>query len=122
MIFKNSDVGRAREGFAAEQNDCTVRAAAIRFTTSYTRAHELLKEIGREPGRGINSRILKNLFDKMGLELRKPLFKITLGQFIKQNPKGRFFVVVRAHAVGISDGVCIDTLPPRLRMKVWWYA
>jgi hypothetical protein len=58
----------------------------------------------------------------MGLEVKRPELRITLNQFIKQNPRGRFYVVVRGHAVGIVDGVCIDTLAPRGRARVIFYA
>lgn len=121
ILFKNSDAGRVEAGFASEKNDCTVRAAAVRFTTSYTRAHELLESVGRRVGHGIRLNTIGNFLEKMGLEVRKPLFRITLNQFIKQNPKGRFYVVVRHHAVGIVDGVCVDTTTPKGRARVLIY-
>jgi hypothetical protein len=122
ISYKNSDAGRVQAGFSSEKHDCTVRAAAIRFTTSYARAHELLESVGRRVGHGVNLYAISSLLEKMGLEIRKPLFRITLNQFIKQNPKGRFYVVVRGHAVGIIDGVCIDTVTPKGRARVLIYA
>lgn len=122
ISFKHSDGGRVEAGFTHEKNDCTVRAAVVRFTTSYARAHELLASVGRRDRRGVNLLGIKALFERMGLEGTRPLFRITLNQFIAQHPKGRFYVVVRGHAVGISDGVCIDTVTPKTRARVLFYA
>lgn len=121
ISYKNSDAGRIEAGFSYEKNDCTVRAAAVRFTTSYARAHELLESVGRRVKHGVKLHAIGNLLEKMGLEVRKPLFRITLNQFIQQNPRGRFYVVLRGHAVGIVDGVCIDTVTPRGRARVIIY-
>jgi hypothetical protein len=122
MIFKQSDAGRFQDGFNTEKNDCTVRAAAVRFCTSYRRAHEICEEIGRRDGHGLKLIHIKNLFEKMGLEYQKPIFRPTLKQFIEQHPAGRWFVVVRGHAIGISNGVIIDTVTPRPRARVLIYA
>ena len=122
ISYKNSDAGRVEAGFSYEKNDCTVRAAAVRFTTSYARAHELLESVGRRVKHGVKLPAIKELLERMGLEVKRPLFPVTLNQFIKQNPRGRFYVVVRGHAVGVVDGVCIDTLAPRGRARVICYA
>lgn len=119
-----SDSGRAREGFAAEKNDCTVRAAVVRFTTSYTRAYELCASVGRRANCGLRLAQIKELLEKMGLpyvEFKK-WERPTLAQFIKDHPAGRFYVVIRGHAIGINDGVCIDTLAAKPRARVWLYA
>lgn len=119
-----SDSGRAREGFAAEKNDCTVRAAAVRFTTSYTRARELCASVGRRENHGLRLCQIEELLEKMGLNyIEFPKWeRPTLNQFIKDHPKGRFYVVIRGHAIGIVDGACIDTVTPRGRAKVWLWA
>lgn len=121
ISFKNSDAGRVESGFANEAHDCTVRAAVVRFTTSYRRAHELLASVGRRPGHGVRLDKIKALFERMGLQ---PLFPLrpTLAQFLREHPKGRFYVVVRGHAIGVVDGVCVDTIAPRVRARVLVYA
>lgn len=122
ISFKHSDGGRVEAGFANEKNDCTVRAAVVRFTTSYARAHELLESVGRLNRRGASLAMLKRLFERMGLEISRPLFRPTLAQFVKDHPQGRFYVVVRGHAIGIVDGVCVDCVTPRPRSRVLLYA
>src|SRR3972149_3803429 len=110
ISYKNSDAGRVECGFSGEKNDCTVRAAAVRFTTSYARAHELLESIGRRVGHGVKLPAIQSLFEKMGLPYQSPIKRhTTLNQFIKENPIHGVYVVVRGHAVGVVDGVCIDT-------------
>lgn len=119
-----SDSGRAREGFAAERNDCTVRAAVVRFTTSYARAYQLLAGVGRKPNRGIPCSRILGLLEKMGLApvVPYPTARPTLAQFVKEHPVGRYYVVIRGHALGVKDGAVIDTLPAKPRARVWLYA
>lgn len=123
ISFKHSDGGRIEAGFTQEKNDCTVRAAVVRFCTSYARAHEICAEIGRRERHGLRPKHLFNLFEKMGLPYQSPIKRnTTLNQFIAQHPKGRFYVVVRGHAIGIVDGLIIDTVTPRVRARVLFYA
>lgn len=122
MIFKNSDAGRIQAGFTLERNDCTVRAAVVRFCTSYKRAHELCASVGRRNGRGLRLGQIKELFEKMGLEYQKPIYRPTLNQFLKDHPTGRYFVCVRGHAIGINNGTITDTATPRLRKRVMLWA
>lgn len=120
--YIESDGGRVQCGFGNERRDCTVRAAVVRFTTSYARAHDLLARIGRRDGHGLKKLAVKAFLEAMGLEIIRPLAPITLNQFIKQNPTGRFYVVIRGHALGVNNGVCVDTGRPGLRARVLFYA
>ena len=121
-VFQLSDAGRIQCGFTPENKDCTVRAAALRFTTSYKRAHELLASVGRRDKRGVKADALYKLFDIMGLPFQSPIKPQNLSQFIKHHPAGRHYVVVRGHAVCVVNGVCVDTFPPKLRARVLFYA
>jgi hypothetical protein len=42
---------------------------------------------------------------------------MTVGTFIKQNPKGTFFVLVRQHAFTIKDGVVIGNYEDAVKTK-----
>lgn len=122
MKFNNSDAGRIQAGFVNENKDCAVRAAVVRFCTTYQRAHELLESVGRRNGRGVTLGQIKKLFEIMGLEYQKPIYRPTLKQFIDQHPTGRHFVCVRGHAIGINNGIIVDNAKPRLRKRVMLHA
>jgi hypothetical protein len=43
--------------------------------------------------------------------------KMTVGTFIKKNPKGTFFVLVKGHAFTIKDGVVIGNYEDSVKTK-----
>lgn len=43
--------------------------------------------------------------------------QMTVGTFVKQNPKGTFFVLVRRHAFTIKDGVVIGNYEDSIKTK-----
>ena len=43
--------------------------------------------------------------------------QMTVGTFIKKNPKGTFFILVRQHAFTIKDGVVIGNYEDSLKVK-----
>jgi putative heme iron utilization protein len=120
-----------------ETNDCVVRAFASSFDVSYDYAHKYVaEEFGRKPRKGTygtittlvkmsdnslkvngkkicplgvrhNDYMLRSLmYDvKVKGEIKKR--NMTVGTFVKQNPKGTFFVLVKGHAFTIKDGVVI---------------
>ena len=42
---------------------------------------------------------------------------MTVGTFVKQNPKGTFFVIVKGHAFTIKDGVVIGNFEDAIKTK-----
>ena len=120
-----------------ETNDCVVRAFASSFDVSYDYAHKYVaEEFGRKPRKGTYGtvrtlvKMADSLFKVNGKKvcpvgvrhndymLRSLMYDVkvngqikkrnmTVGTFVKQNPKGTFFVLVRRHAFTIKDGVVI---------------
>jgi hypothetical protein len=120
-----------------ETNDCVVRAFASSFGVSYDYAHRYVAdEFGRKPRKGtygtiktlvemsdslikVNGKKICPLGVRHNVHLLKSLMydvtvkgvtkkrNMTVGTFVKQNPKGTFFVLVRQHAFTIKDGVVI---------------
>lgn len=43
--------------------------------------------------------------------------QMTVGTFVKQNPKGSYFVVVKGHAFTIKDGVVVGNLEDSIKLK-----
>ena len=123
-----------------ETNDCVVRAFASAFEVSYDYAHKYVaNEFGRKPRKGtygtaetlvkmsdnlfkvngkkvcpVGHRYSSNMFGSLSYDVKvKGITKrrsMTVGTFVKQNPKGTFFVLVRRHAFTIKDGVVIGNL------------
>lgn len=109
--------GSARNEFR-ENNDCTVVALAASVGMEYQEAHEHIRvKCQRSPNAGVSWRFMANLdmFNFAGNEMHRMEFKcrgkehnITLNQFCKRYPKGRFYVLVKGHALAVVDGVIHD--------------
>jgi len=120
-----------------ETNDCVVRAFASSFDVSYDFAHKYVAdEFGRKPRKGTygtvttlvkmadnslkvngkkictvgvrnNQYMLGSLAYDVTVKGITKKRNMTVGTFVKQNPKGTFFVLVKGHAFTIKDGVVI---------------
>ena len=138
----------------SETADCVVRAFASAFDITYDRAHKYVKEkFGRKDrqgtygtvrtlnkmvenntqvnykriksvGKTINNSTFKTLEYEVKVKGEKVKRQMTVGTFIKQNPQGTFFVLVRQHAFTIKDGVVIgnleDSKKKRMRVHAAW--
>ena len=130
-----------------ETNDCVVRAFASAFEVSYDKAHTYVKEkFGRKDrqgtygtvmtlnkmvenntqvnykkvksvGKTINNSKFKTLEYEVKVKGEKVKRQMTVGTFIKQNPQGTFFVLVRQHAFTIKDGVVIGNYEDAVKTK-----
>jgi len=131
----------------SETNDCVVRAFASAFDISYDRAHKYVAEnFGRQPKKGTFGtvfKLVKMVDDRTTVNYKKvytvgvrksstminslsynvkikgvtKVRQMTVGTFIKQNPKGTFFVLVRQHAFTIKDGVVIGNYEDAVKTK-----
>lgn len=124
MEFKNSaDMFSQNTKAMKETNDCTVKAFAVVFDTTYEKAHAHLKHnCGRQNRKGIISRevivpSLKKTKYKVGPYSKAN--RITLKNFIEKHNEGRFYVCVRGHALAVVDGVIYD-YKEGLRRQVTW--
>jgi hypothetical protein len=130
-----------------ETNDCVVRAFASSFDVSYDYAHKYVSdEFGRKPRKGTygtvsklvkmsdsllkvnekkiiplgvrhNDQMLKSLMYDVKVKGVTKKRNMTVGTFVKQNPKGTFLVLVRRHAFTIKDGVVIGNLEDSIKTK-----
>ena len=130
-----------------ETNDCVVRAFASSFDVSYDYAHKYVAdEFGRKPRKGTygtvsklvkmsdnlvrvngkkiypvgnrhNDHLLKSLMYDVKVKGVTKKRNMTVGTFVKQNPKGTFFVLVRQHAFTIKDGVVIGNPEDAIKTK-----
>lgn len=106
-----------------EANDCTVKAFAKVFNTTYERAHKHLKDnCGRKNKKGIVSRevipqSLKNTRFAIGPYTRQN--RVTLKKFCEEHKEGRFYVSLCGHAVAVIDGVVYDHSDKPRRQVTW---
>jgi hypothetical protein len=130
-----------------ETNDCVVRAFASSFEIEYDVAHKFVAEkFKRENRRGtfgtvfkmlglvdsnleINGKKIKVVGNRTNTHLSGSLEypvkvkgetkmrQMTVGAFIKKNPKGTFFVLVTRHAFTIKDGVVIGNWDDAAKTK-----
>ena len=130
-----------------ETNDCVVRAFASAFEVSYDYAHKYIaNEFGRKPRKGtystatklvnmseelfkvngkkvypVGKRYTSDMFGSLSYDVTvKGVTKrrsMTVGTFVKRNPKGTFIVLVRRHAFTIKDGVVIGNPEDAIKTK-----
>jgi len=94
-----------------ESNDCTVRATSLAMNKPYTEIHQAFERAGRKPRRGVTIRTMSNalqLITQKNQGMIRALNEPTFAQFARENPKGRFIVTKRGHAVALIDGVWHD--------------
>jgi hypothetical protein len=130
-----------------ESNDCVVRAFASSFEVEYDVAHKFVAEqFSRQPNRGTfgtvfkmiklsenpikfngkevhivgnktNSSLIGSLSYPVKVKGEWNMRQMTVGTFIKKNPKGTFFVLVKGHAFTIKDGVVIGNYEDAVKTK-----
>lgn len=109
-----------------ETNDCTVVTMAEVCKLEYHEAHKILRERFKRPNRRGAYMQRTDFKDAMK---EYPIAegpysktnKISLAQFCKKHPVGRFYVLVRGHALAVIDGVVHDhsEKPRRMVTKAW---
>jgi hypothetical protein len=106
-----------------ERNDCTVRAFALVFNTTYDKAHAHLKNYcGRLNRKGISSKKVIPVSIKHHKYREGPYARdntTTINQFVKKHPEGRYYVCVRGHALAIIDGIVYDHCHKPRRQIIW---
>lgn len=107
-----------------EKSDCTVKALALAYGTSYDWAHAVLKAYGRQRGKGLYThQVFPQVFKdmeikhKIGPYTRKE--RISLKKFCEKHPKGRYVVCSSGHAMAVVDGVVYDWGDKPRRLVVW---
>lgn len=114
------DLKSIRGTIKGEARDCGVTSLAIAGGVSYREAWEILKNLGREKGGGVNATMLE--MAAKGLNFNSKRFstvnKVTLGQFIKIHSKGKFIAYTDNHAMAVVDGRLYDANMTRLNTKI----
>ncbi len=108
---------------AKETKDCTVKAWVNVFDCSYDKARNYLRQFGRFPRKGMKiSQIEQALKSCKKAKVKIGPYsnenKISLTKFCQKHPVGRYYVIVRGHALCVKDGMVIDhSRSPRRQVK-----
>lgn len=110
---------------AGERNDCAVRALSVAANMPYTDAYALFADAGRQPGCGTYPWTSAKVFERLGFDQVVVRYErsLTLTQFVKAHPVGRYTVHRRGHAFALIDGVVHDWSVgsgPRSRVRRAW--
>lgn len=120
----NSESLKKSSSEMRENNDCTVRAWCNVFDCDYVAAHTWLKKHGRRNGKGMLREQTKNALKackkaKIKFGPYDKNRRITVSQFLKSHPTGRYYVASLGHAFCIKDGVVHDyKLGPRRQITM----
>lgn len=109
-----------------DENICTLIALHCVTGVSLEDCNTYLKKFGRTYRRGmLRSEIEESLKNTKKFYFKEGDYsetnRITLKRFIEKHPKGRYYVLVRGHALAIIDGVIFDHCdkPRRQITKAW---
>lgn len=122
MVTRVNPLEEIRDDFRYKGDNryCCVVALMKVMDCSYDKAYKWCRDKGgRLKGRGMLLSEIDKMFEAMSnTPYRKGPYskvqRITINQFIKKHPEGRFFCANRGHAFAIIDGVLYDhTTKPR---------
>jgi hypothetical protein len=96
-----------------EHNDCTVMAWANCFDATYGDSLFWLKKHGRVSRKGMYEKDIRSALSacrnaKIKIGPYSKDNRLTLGQFVKKHAIGRYYVLVRGHALCVKNGTIYD--------------
>lgn len=107
-----------------DRNDCAVRAISVAKGIDYAQAQLILAAAGRQRFQGTKRSTVEKALGTTGSWEAKGG---TLKSFVRNRPKGRFYVVLWAkshqtsHAIAVVDGVVHNWGYVDGRTRVWWF-
>jgi hypothetical protein len=129
-----------------DSNYCTVSALSATLGISFDQAYDYARDNwSRQRGRGVTTSImLKTLPQAIGKEYAKEVLgqevtrvkaeqdykqpegymltrDMTLSTFAKKYPRGKYYILVKGHALAVIDGEIVDhTDKPKRRIRYAW--
>ena len=96
-----------------DTNSCTVITLACVTGNTYAQCYDYMKKYGRRHREGMMQSEIRNALEGMKKfkAIKGPYSrdnKITLNQFLKKHPKGKYYLCHRGHAFAVIDGVVYD--------------
>jgi hypothetical protein len=113
-----------------DRNNCALNAMSIVLSKPYYQVAETFKDLGRVRGKGASIRMIThalNVFkhypkpaDINNYQMPTKL-KMSLANFAKQYPKGKYYVIKSKHALALINGVWYDNQTPNPRAYVKYF-
>jgi hypothetical protein len=114
----------------SDRNNCALNAMSIVLNKPYYEVYRTFLDHGRVTGKGSSVRMITTALNvlKQGKPkeqlnyLQTPVkIKMTLSNFAKQYPTGKYYVIKSRHALALIDGVWYDNQIPNPRAYVKWF-
>lgn len=102
-------------------DDCSIRSLSTVLGISWADAYDMLSDSARDLGLMMSS--VQAVEEFLDLRYnRVPIYENTVGEFIKNNPKGKFLITMPNHITALVDGYNYDTFDSSER-EIWsaWY-
>jgi hypothetical protein len=114
----------------SDRNNCALNAMSIVLNKPYYDVYKMFKDHGRVGGKGASVRMITTALNvlKQGTpekainNFQMPIkIKMSLANFAKLYPKGKYYVIKSRHALALIDGVWYDNQVPNPRSYVKWF-
>ena len=114
----------------SDRNNCALNAMSIVLNIPYYSVSETFKDHGRVRGKGCSVRMITTALNvlKQGTPEKAinnwqmpTKLKMSLANFAKQYPKGKYYVIKSRHALALIDGVWYDNQIPNPRAYVKYF-
>jgi hypothetical protein len=116
--FKPTQPNPSEKGLKSTKGDCVIRAFAIAGDIRWLDAFDMLVDHARKhynvPNDKANyEKVYENFgFVKHPVKVVKGQSRMTVEDFCKEHPVGKYILVVANHNTAVVDGVCRDTWNP----------
>lgn len=114
------DAGRSNSKRSKQKNDCTIRAASKVLELDYDIIYDSFTLNGRKCSKGFNlaywicsSSIGRDRFSKISFPAIKGKSRMTIIEFCKQYPEGKYICKVSKHVFAVINGTVFDTFEQR---------
>lgn len=97
--------------------DCTIRALSVAEDISWDKAYDLLSDSARELG--LMQSDVNAIEEYLDMRYdRVPIYEDTVGEFIKNNPRGTYLITMPGHITVLKNGINYDTFDSSKRI-IW---
>jgi len=120
----------------SDRNNCALNAMSIVLNKPYYEVYRTFSSYGRVGGKGASVRMITEVLNTLRWQKEADIpidtwiktrssmpvkIKMSLANFAKLYPKGKYYVIKSRHALALIDGVWYDNQIPNPRAYVKWF-
>jgi hypothetical protein len=120
----------------SDRNNCALNAMSIVLNKPYYEVYRTFLDHGRVGGKGASVRMITEVLNTLRWQKEADIpidkwiktkssmpvkIKMSLANFAKQYPTGKYYVIKSRHALALIDGVWYDNQVPNPRAYVKWF-